>query len=130
MIHSVYSNKEVFLRELISNASDALDRRRVEAITDKSLLAEGHELEIKIEADKEARLLHFTDSGIGMSRQEVIDNLGTIARSGTKEFLQNLKDSKSAETAELIGLDSESLQNSDKEMSQWFFCYLYLTSPA
>lgn len=103
MIHSVYSNKEVFLRELISNASDALDRRRVEAITDKSLLPEGHELEIKIEVDKEARLLHFTDSGIGMSRQEVIDNLGTIARSGTKEFLQNLKDSKSTETAELIG---------------------------
>jgi len=103
MIHSVYSNKEVFLRELISNSSDALDRRRVEAITDKSLLEEGHELEIRIEADKDARLLHISDSGIGMSRDEVIDNLGTIARSGTKEFMQNLSQSEGDQTAELIG---------------------------
>lgn len=103
MIHSVYSNKEVFLRELISNSSDALDRRRVEAITDKSLLEEGHELEIRIEPDKEARLLHIKDSGIGMSREEVIKNLGTIARSGTKEFVQNLEQKEGDQSAELIG---------------------------
>ncbi|MEE2903366.1 MAG: molecular chaperone HtpG [Myxococcota bacterium] len=103
MIHSVYSNKEVFLRELISNSSDALDRRRVEAITDKSLLEDGHELEIRLEADKTARILHLHDSGIGMSKDEVIKNLGTIARSGTKEFVQNLKSQEGDQTAELIG---------------------------
>jgi len=103
MIHSVYSNKEVFLRELISNSSDALDRRRVEAITDKSLLEDGHELEIRLEADKTARILHLHDSGIGMSKEEVIKNLGTIARSGTKEFVQNLKSQEGDQTAELIG---------------------------
>jgi molecular chaperone HtpG len=103
MIHSVYSNKEVFLRELISNSSDALDRRRVEAITDKSLLAEGLDLEIRIEADKDARILHISDSGIGMTREEVIENLGTIARSGTKEFVQSLDKKESDQTAELIG---------------------------
>ena len=104
MIHSVYSNKEVFLRELISNSSDAIDRRRVEALTEKALLQEGDELEIRIEADPEARTLTIADSGIGMSRQEIVDNLGTIARSGTKEFVQNLAKSEDADkTEQLIG---------------------------
>ena len=104
MIHSVYSHKEVFLRELISNASDALDRLRVESITDKALMAEGHELEIRIEPDEEARTLTISDTGVGMSRQEVVDNLGTIAKSGTKAFIEKMKaEDATAHTGELIG---------------------------
>lgn len=94
MIHSVYSNKEVFLRELISNSSDALDRRRVEAITNKALLEEGTELEIRVWADKDKRTLTIEDDGIGMDRDEIIANLGTIARSGTKEFMAKLAGDK------------------------------------
>ena len=89
MIHSLYSNKEIFLRELVSNASDAIDKLRFEALTDKRLLA-GDEPSIDISFDKDAKTLTVRDSGIGMSREEVIDNLGTIARSGTKKFLENL----------------------------------------
>jgi molecular chaperone HtpG len=106
MIHSVYSNKEVFLRELISNASDALDRLRLEAITDKSLHADGRPLEIRVEADPEARTLSLHDTGIGMGREELIEHLGTIARSGTKEFIARLEADQAAERpadAALIG---------------------------
>jgi len=104
MIHSVYSNKDIFLRELISNSSDALDKRRFEALQDPSLLAEGTELRIFIEPDAEARTLSINDNGIGMTREEVIDLIGTIAKSGTKEFLKKMKESKeNTISSELIG---------------------------
>src|ERR1700747_1982954 len=85
MIHSLYSNKEIFLRELISNSSDALDRLRFEALTDPGLMAGDENLEIRLEADRERRTLTIDDNGIGMNRQEVIDNIGTIAKSGSRE---------------------------------------------
>src|SRR6202008_4560166 len=85
MIHSLYTNKEIFLRELISNASDALDRLRFEVLTDPTLLEENDKYEIRREADKEARTLSVSDTGIGMSRDEVMSNIGTIAKSGTDE---------------------------------------------
>ena len=90
MIHSLYSNKEIFLRELISNASDAADKLRFEALASPELLANDTDLGIRIEVDKDKRTLSVTDNGIGMSRDELIDNLGTIARSGTAEFLQQM----------------------------------------
>ncbi|HEX2163989.1 MAG TPA: molecular chaperone HtpG [Thermoanaerobaculia bacterium] len=92
MIHSLYSNKEIFLRELISNASDALDRLRFEALTRPELTEGGGELGIRLEADRERRTLTVHDNGIGMSRQEVIDNIGTIARSGTRELVRRLRE--------------------------------------
>ena len=103
MIHSLYSHKEVFLRELISNASDALDKRRFEALTRPELGAE-EELAIRLEADGEARTLTVHDNGIGMSRDEIVQNIGTIARSGTGEFLAALRERPGqAVTPELIG---------------------------
>lgn len=89
MIHSLYSNKEIFLRELVSNASDACDKLRFQALKDDSL-ADGQELHVRISADKEANTITIEDNGIGMSRDDVINNLGTIAKSGTAEFLQSL----------------------------------------
>ena len=86
MIHSLYSNKEIFLRELISNSSDALDKLRFEAIANSELLDKERALGVRIEANTDDRILSVSDNGIGMTRQEVIDNLGTIARSGTREF--------------------------------------------
>lgn len=104
MIHSLYSHKEVFLRELISNSSDALDRLHFEALTEGGLRPDGHEFEIRVESDPEARTLTIRDTGIGMSRQEVIDNLGTIARSGTREFVAKLATTQSeTEREHLIG---------------------------
>lgn len=99
MIHSLYSNKEIFLRELISNASDAADKLRFEAIAKPELLEQDSSLRIRINFDKEAKTITIDDNGIGMSREDVIANLGTIAKSGTAEFLKNLsgdqkKDSK------------------------------------
>ena len=102
VIHSLYSNKDIFLRELVSNASDACDKLRFEAIKDESLYAGQPELAIDIGFDKEARTLTVADSGIGMSREELIDNLGTIARSGTKRFLESLAEGQRAD-ANLIG---------------------------
>ncbi len=90
MIHSLYSNKEIFLRELISNASDAADKLRFEALKNDSLYENDSELKIRIEFDKEAKTVTIADNGIGMSRDEVIQNLGTIAKSGTAEFLSKL----------------------------------------
>ncbi len=90
MVHSLYSNKEIFLRELVSNASDACDKLRFEALQDASLLESDPELSIRIGYDPEARTVSITDNGVGMSREEVIDHLGTIARSGTREFLSRL----------------------------------------
>src|SRR5262249_23056533 len=104
MIHSLYSNKEIFLRELISNASDALDRLRFEALTRPELLAGDEELAIRLEADREARTLTIHDNGIGMNREEVIADIGTIAKSGTRELVERLKQGESKQAiAELIG---------------------------
>jgi len=102
MIHSLYSNKEIFLRELISNASDACDKLRFEGLSDDALYENDPELKIRVAFDKDARTITISDNGIGMSRQEVIDNIGTIARSGTKEFLQRLTGDQ-AKDAHLIG---------------------------
>lgn len=95
MVHSVYSNKEIFLRELISNASDAIDRLRFEAITKPELLKSNKAFEIRIETDKNARTLTITDNGIGMNHDDLINHIGTIARSGTQEFIKKLKENKS-----------------------------------
>ncbi|WP_250288493.1 molecular chaperone HtpG [Streptomyces atroolivaceus] len=104
MIHSIYSNKDVFLRELISNSSDALDKLRLETLRDDTLKADSSDLHIAIEADKEERTLTVRDNGIGMSHDEVVQLIGTIANSGTAKFLQELKESKDATTSEeLIG---------------------------
>src|ERR1700761_9094528 len=85
-IHSLYSHREIFLRELISNASDANDRLRFAAIADPALLSENPDLEIRIEADAKSGILSISDNGVGMTREDAIANLGTIARSGTAEF--------------------------------------------
>jgi len=102
MIHSLYSNKEIFLRELISNASDASDKLRFEAMTHPDWYESNADLAIKIELDKAARTLTISDNGIGMSRDEVISNLGTIAKSGTKEFFSKLSGDQQKDAA-LIG---------------------------
>src|SRR5689334_14173574 len=102
MIHSLYSHREIFLRELISNASDACDRLRFAAIADSGLLAQDPELGIKVEADPAAGTLTLTDNGIGMTREEAIANLGTIARSGTREFFRSLSGDEQKASA-LIG---------------------------
>jgi molecular chaperone HtpG len=102
MIHSLYSNKEIFLRELISNASDAADKLRFEAINNDALYGNDHELKIKVSFDKEAKTITISDNGIGMSREEVISHLGTIAKSGTKEFFSRLSGDQQADAA-LIG---------------------------
>ena len=102
MIHSLYSNKEIFLRELISNASDAADKLRFEGIAHPDWYGDDPEVKIKIELNKEARTLTIADNGIGMSREEVISNLGTIARSGTKEFFSKLSGDQQKDAA-LIG---------------------------
>ncbi|NDZ80784.1 molecular chaperone HtpG [Streptomyces sp. SID10853] len=103
MIHSIYSNKDVFLRELVSNASDALDKLRLEALRDDSLGADVSDLHIAIEPDEKARTLTVRDNGIGMSHDEVVQLIGTIANSGTAKFLQELKE-KEAEGAAADGL--------------------------
>lgn len=103
MIHSVYSNKDIFLRELISNASDAMDKRKFEGVQNPELMDDVTEMDIFIETDPEAHTLTIHDTGIGMSREEVQKLIGTIAKSGTKEFLEKLKGSKVASGPELIG---------------------------
>lgn len=101
MIHSLYSHKEIFLRELISNASDACDKRKFMSLTDEKMLPAGVDLEIKLEVDQEKKLLKITDNGVGMSLEEVTKNLGTIAHSGTKELLKHVQEAK--DRPELIG---------------------------
>src|SRR5215813_6336053 len=98
MIHSLYTHKEIFLRELISNASDALDRLRFEALSRPELIGSDERLEIWLESDSKERTLTISDNGIGMSRDEVIANIGTIAKSGTRELLQTLRERKSDDT--------------------------------
>ena len=102
MIHSLYSNKEIFLRELISNASDACDKLRFEALADGQLLGDDKDLKIFVDYDQEHKTVTVRDNGIGMTRDEVIQNIGTIAKSGTKEFLQNLTGDQ-AQDSNLIG---------------------------
>jgi molecular chaperone HtpG len=102
MIHSLYSNKDIFLRELISNASDACDRLRFSAISDASLYEEDIELKIKIGYDKDQRTITISDNGIGMTREEVIDHIGTIAKSGTRSFLDSITGDEKND-ARLIG---------------------------
>src|SRR5258708_6597311 len=104
VIHSLYTDKDIFLRELISNASDALDRLRFESLTNPELLENDDKFEIRLELDRRARTLTVSDSGIGMSQEEVILNIGTIAKSGTRELREKLRQSGSlAEWSELIG---------------------------
>jgi molecular chaperone HtpG len=109
VINSLYSNKEIFLRELISNASDATDRLRFEALTQPDVLGKDEKLEIRLETNKEARTLTISDNGSGMSREEVIENIGTIAKSGTRELVNKLKEGQAGEAesgnslAQLIG---------------------------
>jgi len=102
MVHSLYSNKEIFLRELISNAADAADKLRFEALNDSSLYGDDTELRIRITADKDAGTLTVSDNGIGMSYDEVVTNLGTIAKSGTAEFLKQLSEDQKS-NSQLIG---------------------------
>jgi len=102
MIHSLYSHKEIFLRELISNASDAADKLRFEALSDPALFEQDAELKIRVSADKDARTLTIRDNGIGMSRAEVIEHIGTIAKSGTREFFGKLTGDQKKD-AQLIG---------------------------
>jgi molecular chaperone HtpG len=102
MIHSLYSNKEIFLRELISNASDAVDKLKFESLSNDALVEGKEVLQVHIDVDKDANTITITDNGIGMTESEVMENIGTIANSGTKKFLQNL-DEKQAENSNLIG---------------------------
>ena len=102
MIHSLYSNKEIFLRELISNASDACDKLRFEALSSDALFEGDSELKIQVDFDEKARTVTIRDNGIGMSRDEVIQNIGTIAKSGTQEFFRNLTGDK-AKDSKMIG---------------------------
>ncbi len=103
MIHSLYTHKEIFLRELISNASDAIDRVRYEALTNSDIMEKEGDLKIRITADKTAGTLTISDNGIGMTKDEIIEELGTIARSGTKEFLATLQSKEANDNPELIG---------------------------
>lgn len=102
MIHSLYSNKEIFLRELVSNASDAADKLRFEAINNDALYGDDHELKIRVSFDQAARTITISDNGIGMSRDEAISHLGTIAKSGTREFFGKLSGDQQKDAA-LIG---------------------------
>ena len=102
MIHSLYSNREIFLRELISNASDAIDKRRFAAIEDSSLDVSAEGYEIRVEVDEEAKTLSISDNGIGMSRDDVVENLGTIAKSGTAAFMEQLSGDQQKDS-QLIG---------------------------
>jgi len=104
MIHSLYTQREIFLRELISNASDALDKLRFEALTNTELVPDGHKYEIRLKPDVANKTLTISDTGIGMTRQDLIDHIGTIARSGTQEMRKRMQESQSAEAvADLIG---------------------------
>jgi molecular chaperone HtpG len=103
VVHSLYSKKEIFLRELISNASDAIDRAQYLGLTEKSLLADAPVWRIDIIADPKEKTLTITDNGIGMSEEELDKNLGVIASSGTKAFIKALEENKAADIPEVIG---------------------------
>ncbi|TLN19114.1 molecular chaperone HtpG, partial [bacterium] len=103
IINSLYSNKEIFLRELISNASDAIDKLKYKAQTDPQLAGEGGEYRIELKPDPKARTLTISDNGVGMTYDEVAENIGTIAKSGTAAFSEALKNAKEGHAPELIG---------------------------
>ncbi len=113
MIHSLYSNKEIFLRELISNASDAADKLRFRALSNPDLYEGDGELRVRVSFDKDKRTLTISDNGVGMTRDEVIDHLGTIAKSGTKSFLESL------------GSDQGERQPADRSVWCWFLLCVY-----
>lgn len=100
LTHSVYSDKEVFLRELISNASDAIDKARIQSLTDTDYLGDDTQFRIRVDYDADAGTITIDDNGIGMTEKQVRENIGTIAHSGTKKFIEKLKKS---ENAHLIG---------------------------
>merc|ERR1712070_1275931 len=102
MIHSLYSNKEIFIRELVSNASDALDKLRFESVENKKLSQFNKDLNIKIHINSEENTITISDNGIGMSEDEIVNNIGTIARSGTANFLENISGDKKKDS-NLIG---------------------------
>lgn len=102
VIHSLYSNREIFLRELVSNSSDAIEKLRYESISNAALNEDDTDYAIRIDFDKDAKTITVSDNGIGMTEEEVIENLGTIAKSGTKKFLESLTGDKSKDN-ELIG---------------------------
>src|SRR5690349_24476862 len=104
MIHSIYSNKDTFLRELVSNASDALDKLRLESYRDKDLDADTSDLHITLETDAAERTLTVRDNGIGMTRDEVVTLIGTIAKSGTAEMLAQLREARAADSVAAAGL--------------------------
>ncbi len=99
MVHSIYTNQEIFLRELISNASDAIDKAHFESLTDRTILEGDEDFEIFLVPDKDSHTLTISDNGIGMTKEEVIENIGTIAKSGTRAFLERLKEAKENETS-------------------------------
>src|SRR5271169_433388 len=101
IIHSLYTKKEIFLRELISNAADAIDKARFESLTNTSILEGNSDWKIKLTADEAAGTLTVSDNGIGMSRETIVDNLGTIAKSGTRAFVENLKKTNVQDRPEL-----------------------------
>ncbi len=103
MIHSIYTHKEIFLRELISNASDAIDKLKFNAVTDTNILGNNTEFKIEIIPDKDARTITIRDNGIGMTKEEVVTNIGTIAKSGSKDFMEKLKEAKENQEMEIIG---------------------------
>src|SRR4051794_6605444 len=103
IIHSLYSHKDIFLRELISNASDAIDRARFLGLTRPELLEDNADWQIKIVPDEAAKTLTISDNGIGMSRESIVEHLGTIARSGTREFVETLKQANAEQRPDLIG---------------------------
>lgn len=115
MVHSIYTNHEIFLRELISNASDAIDKVRFEGLTDHNLLADGEDYEIYLLPDAESKTLTISDNGIGMTREEVMENLGTIAKSGTKAFLEKMKE-KVGEKEAAEGEKKEENETTDKDL--------------
>ena len=94
MIHSLYSNKEIFLRELVSNASDAIDKLRFKAVEDKTISKLNNDLKIDVKIFKEENKIIISDNGIGMTEEEIVQNIGTIARSGTSSFLENITGDK------------------------------------
>lgn len=103
LTHSIYSNKEIFLREIISNASDAIDKARLQALTDTNFLGDDTDFAIRLEIDKDKKALSITDNGIGMTGEEIHQHLGTIAKSGTKEFLEKMQKAKEGGEHNLIG---------------------------